>query len=155
MLRVAVIIMAIVVAYAGIFSIFNIITPGTMMGEVFESMTGKAFEDMRDSDYLKKLENKQRIMGVFGLIFSVAGALTLCLGFRKGRRWAWWAFLFAGIFAWLWGLVYQIWGLIFEGITISVRSSILLQSLSMILLLVGLLVPFTIFFAKSVEKKDG
>ena len=130
MLRVAVIILAIVVAYAGVFSIINIIMPRAMMGTVFESMTGMTFEGIRDSEHLEKLESGQRIMGILGLIAAVAGAITLCLGFRKARRWAWWAFLFAGVFAWFWGLVYQIWGLIFEGITISVRSSLCSAPLS-------------------------
>ena len=153
MLRVAFIILAVVVLYAGVFSIPNITMPRAMVGSVFESMTGKAFEDIRDSEHLKKLETGQRVMGVFGLIIAVAGAIVLYFGYRKACRWAWWAFLFAGIFAWLWGLVYQIWGLIFEGIIIAVKSSILLQSIAMLLLLVGLFVPFGLFFAKSAERR--
>ena len=153
MLRVAVIILAVVVAYAGIFSIVNIIVPKAMMGDVFESMTGKAFEEIRDSEHLKKLETGQRVMGIFGLIIALAGAIALYFGFRKAHRWAWWAFLFAGIFSWLWGLLYQIWGLIFEGVIIAVKSSILLQSIAMLLLLVGLFVPFSMFFAKPAERK--
>jgi len=149
MLKAAVIILAVVLAYAGIFSLVNIIRPRTMMGSVFETMTGKAFEEIRDSDYLRKLENGQRIMGVFGLLIATAGTLALCLGFRRTRRWAWWAFLFTGVFAWLWALVYQIWGLIFEGIITSIKSSILFQSIAMILLIVGLFLPFRLFFAKA------
>ena len=154
-MKIAVIILAIVMAYASVFSLINIITPGTMMGDVFRTMTGKAFDDIQDPEYLKKLESGQRIMGVFGLVTALAGLVILFLGFRRGHKWTWWFLLFGGCIAWLWGLIYQIWGLIFVGIIIAVRSSILFQSIIMLLFLVGFLIIFRTIFRKGREQEEA
>ena len=155
MLKIAVIILAIVMAYAGVFSLINIITPGTMMGGVFRTMTGKAFDDIQDPEYLKKLEFGQRVMGVLGLVTALAGLVILFLGFRRGYKWTWWLLLFGGCIAWLWGLIYQIWGLVFVGIIIAVRSSILFQSIAMLVFLAGFLIIFGTVFRKEGKREEA
>jgi tellurite resistance protein TehA-like permease len=47
-------------------------------------------------------------MGIFALTTSIAMLFVLFVGFKKGQKWAWWAFLFVGGISWLYGLAMQI-----------------------------------------------
>ncbi len=65
---------------------------------------------------------------------------VLFVGFKKGQKWAWWAFLFVGAIAWLYGLAMQI----IEKDTMNMIGHLIGTGLW----LVGILLPVKTFFAK-------
>jgi uncharacterized membrane protein HdeD (DUF308 family) len=65
---------------------------------------------------------------------------VLFMGFKKAQRWAWWAFLFAGGIAWIFGLVTQI----AEGDMMNMIGHVI----GIGLWLVGILLPIKVFFPK-------
>jgi len=143
MLKVATIILVIMLAYAGIYSIMSLIAPKVMMGSAFQSMTGETLESIQNPAYLKALLGGQRNMGLFALTTVISGFFVLFAGFRKGEKWAWWAFLVVGGLAWLWGLI--------NAIIIVDKVNLPMEIIGMVIFLVGLLIPVKVFFAKETQ----
>jgi hypothetical protein len=81
-----------------------------------------------------------RHMGVFGLCISIAMFFVLFNGFKKGQKWAWWAFLVVAGIAWLYGLVTQIG----EGDMMNLIGHVI----GIVLWLIGILLPIKVFFPK-------
>ena len=145
MLKVAVIVLIVMLAYAGIYSLMTIIAPNLMMGSTFKAATGKAL-DSQDPDF-KVLLGGQRLAGVFALTTVISGFFVLFAGFRKAQKWAWWAFLVVAGIAWLWGLI--------SSITIVDKMNMILYIIGTVIFLVGLLLPIKEFFVKGAEKTDS
>jgi len=143
MLKVATIILVIMLAYAGIYSIMSLIAPKVMMGSAFQSVTGETLESIQNPGYLKALLGGQRNMGLFALTTVISGFFVLFAGFRKGEKWAWWAFLVVGGLAWLWGLI--------NAIIIVDKVNLPMEIIGMVIFLVGLLIPVKVFFAKETQ----
>lgn len=144
MLKVAVVILVIGTIYAGIYSLMAIAIPKVMMQSTFKAITGKALDSVQDPDYLKALSEGQRATGFYALAAVIFAFFVLFTGFRKAQKWAWWAFLVGGGIAWLRGLVHAI--------AIVNKLHIPLQTIGMVLFLVGILLPIKEFFAKAVEE---
>ena len=143
MLKVAVIILIVMLAYGGIYSLMSIIVPKVIMKSALEATTGKTLDNAQDDGYMKALTGGRRNHGLYALTTTIAGFFVLFAGFRKGQKWAWWAFLVVGGIAWLWGLLYSI--------VIVDKVNIPFMAIGMVIFLVGLLLPIKEFFAKRAE----
>ena len=147
MLKVAVIILVIMLAYAAVYSVIALIAPKTVMASAFKAMTAKTLDDAQTDGYLKPLMTGQRNTGVFALATTISGFFVLFAGFQKAQKWAWWAFLVVGGVAWLGGLIICI--------AIGDTVNMILQLVGIVLLLLGVLLPIKAFFAgapKQVEE---
>jgi len=146
MLRVAVIILIVMLVYAGIYSLMSIIVPTVMMKSALTATTGKTIDNARSDGYLKALTVDQIKTGAFALATVASGFFVLFAAFRKAQKWAWYAFLVVGGIAWLNGLI----------ITIATGDmmNMLFQIIGMVIFLVGLLLPIEVFFTKE-EKKEA
>ena len=153
MLKIATMIIAIVLAYAGLFSLANIMTPRFMMGETINSLFGMATDKDKQIAVMKSLEFGQRIMGVIGLIIVIFGFVVLFLGFWRAKKWAWWTFLIASVISCIWALIYPLWGLIFQGLIIAFRSNTFYQAIALAVFLVGLSIPINSFFKKKTNSE--
>ena len=144
MLKAAVVILVIMLAYAGIYSLMNIIVPKVIMESSFKAVTGESLDSITNAGYLKALSLSHRYMGVYALVTVILGFFVLFIGFRKAQKWAWWSILAGGGIMWLWGLI----------ITIVIVDVVNLigHIIGMVLFLVGLLLPIKAFFAKAEEE---
>ena len=140
MLKAAVVILVIMLAYGGVYSLMSIIAPKLMMKSALEAATGKTVDDAKDAGYLKPLKSGQRNGGVFALTTTIAGFFVLFAGFRKAQKWAWWSFLVVGGIAWLWSLILAI--------VIGDKMGIPFMAIGMVIFLVGLLIPVKAVFGK-------
>ena len=138
MLRVAVVILVIMLAYACVYSLMDVISPKIMTGSAFKALTGKELSSL-DADCLKALLGTARRTGVFALTTTIAGFFVLFAGFQKAQKWAWWAMLIVGGIAWLWGLI--------ENIVIGDNINSIMMAIGAVLLLLGVLLPVKEFFA--------
>ena len=140
MLKVAVIILIVMLAYGGIYSLMSIIVPTVVMKSALEATISKTLDNARDDGYLKALKGGRRSQGLYALTTTIAGFFVLFAGFRKSQKWAWWAFLVVGGIAWLWGLIYSI--------AIVDKVNIPFMAIGIVIFLVGLLLPVKEFFVK-------
>ena len=147
MLKVAVIVLIVMLAYAGVYSLMSVIVPRVMMGSTFTAITGKALDSIQDAGYLKALSGRQRNVGLYALTTVIAGFFFLFVGFQKAQRWAWCGLLVVGSIAWLWGLIYSL--------VIGDKVNSLLMAIGMVIFLVGLLIPIKEFFGKEAKKLEG
>jgi hypothetical protein len=145
MLKVAVVILVIMLAYGGIYSLMSIFVPKAMMGSAFNARTGKALDSVQDADYLGMLVGTHRQLGLYALTTTIAGFFVLFAGFRKAQKWAWWSFLVVGGIAWLWGMI--------SAIIIVDKVNMPLQIIGMVLFLVGILIPIKAFFGKEAPEE--
>jgi hypothetical protein len=144
MLKVAVVILIIMLAYSGIYSLINVFAPKVLMKSSFKAITGQALDSVTDAGYLKALSGSHRYMGVYSIATVISGFFVLFAGFRKAQKWAWWAFLVVGGIMWLWGLINAI---IFVDV-----GNLIGHIIGLILLLVGILIPIKVFFVKAAEE---
>ena len=140
MMRIAVLILVIMLAYAGIYSLMSIFVPKLVMESIFSAITDKPLSSIQDAGYLKALSGRQMHAGMYTLTTVIAGFFVLFAGFQKAQKWGWWGFLVVGGIAWLWGLIYSI--------VIGDNLSIIFMLIGTVLLLVGLFLPYKSFFGK-------
>ena len=140
MLKLGIFILTIMLVYAGAYSVMSIIRPEMILESTVKGATGKTLNDAQDNGYLKALFVLSRDAGLFGLAAVASGFFILFSGFRKARKWAWFAFLLAGGIGWLGGLI----------LTISIGDmlNILIRTIGTIISLVGLLIPIKAFFGR-------
>ena len=141
MLKVAVVILTFMLAYAGIYSLMGIFVPELMLMRTLKTISGKTTDDARDDGYLRFLSGMTRAFGLFALVIVIAGFFTLFAAVRKAQKWAWWALLIGGSITWLWAVIHCI---VFVD-----KLIILLMAIGMLTFLAGLLLPVKEFFARS------
>jgi len=108
MLKTATAILLIGMIFATLYSLVLIVAPQTIGGSTLKARAGLEFTAVQDPGAAETIVVQTRHMGIFGLTTSIAMLFVLFAGFKKGQKWAWWAFLFVGGIAWLYGLVMQI-----------------------------------------------
>jgi len=140
MLKVAVIILIVMLAYAGIYSLISIIAPTVTMKGTLAATTGKTTDNARSDGYIKALAVNQVKTGAFALASVVSGFFVLFAAFRKAQKWAWYAFLCVGGISWLNGLIISI--------ATGDMMNMLPNIIGMVIFLVGLLLPIKVFFGK-------
>ena len=86
MLRIAVIILVIMLAYATVYSIMSIIVPKVVSATSFKAMMGKTFDDAEADGYLKPLMTGQRNTGIYAFATTMSGFFVLFAGFRKAQK---------------------------------------------------------------------
>ena len=140
MLKAAVIILIVMLAYGGIYSLMSIIAPKVTMKSALKVRAGKTIADAESDGYLSTLTGLQRHQGAFALTTTIAGFFVLFAGYRKAQKWAWWSFLIVGGIAWLWGLI--------TTIIIGDNINMILHVIGIVIFLVGILIPIKAFFGK-------
>ncbi len=139
MLKVGTILLAICLIFSSIYGILLVFTPATISASTVE-VRGGNLEAAQDTAVGQAFIVQTRHLGVFAICISIALFFVLFAAFNKGTQWAWWAILFAGGIAWLFGLIVQI----LEGDMLNM----VLHIIGIIILLLGLLLPVKEFFAK-------
>lgn len=144
MLKVAVIVLIVMLAYAGVYSLMSLIVPNLMMESAFKAVTGKTLGNVEDAGYLKIMQRGQRLAGLFSLTTVISGFFVLFAGFQKAQKWAWWGFLIVADTAWLGGLIFSI--------VVADKMNIILYIIGEVISLVGVLLPIKEFFVTEAEK---
>ena len=144
MLKVAVVILTVMLAYGCFYSLMGIVAPKLVIASSLVATAGKTLDDAKDAGYLKALTVSQRNVGVFALASAVSGFFVLFAAFQKAQKWAWWSFLAIGGIAWLGGLIITI--------AIGDKMNMIFHLIGLVIFLAGLLIPIKVFFAKDVAK---
>jgi len=139
MLKVGTILLAIGLIFSSIYGILLVFTPATISASTVE-VRGGNLEAAKDTAVGQAFIVQTRHLGVMVICLSIAMFFVLFAAFNKGAQWAWWAFLFGGGIAWLFGLIVQI----LEGDMLNM----ILHIIGIIILLLGLFLPVKEFFAK-------
>jgi len=146
MLKVAVIILIVMLAYAGVYALMTVIAPKVIIESSFKAVTGESLDSVKDAGYLKELSLSHRYMGIYALGIVILGFFVLFAGFRKAQKWAWWALLIALGIAWLWGSI--------NTIAVVDTGNLIAHIIGMVLFLVGIFLPVKEFFAKEVKEAE-
>jgi len=140
MLKTATTILLIGVLFGTLYSVAVVVSPQTIARSTLKARVGIGLEAVQDRGAAETLVAQTRHLGIFALTTNIAMFFILFAGFKKGQRWAWWAFLFAGGIAWIFGLVTEI----LEKDTMNTIG----HSIGTLLWLVGLLLAMKVFFPK-------
>lgn len=108
MFKLGVLILTIMLIYGGLYAVISIIAPESIIKSTIYGATEKSLDEARNDGYLKGFTTLCRDAGIIGLSLVILGLYVLYTEFRKGRRWAWIAFLITGCLAWLGGFVVSI-----------------------------------------------
>ena len=145
MLKIGVILLSVMLAFAAAYSFMGIFAARLIVGSNFEAISGETLNSISDEGYESALLNTQRYLGAFALATTTAGCFILFASFRKAVKWAWWAILLVGGIAWGWGLI--------STLLIGDTLNSILQCVGTGLFLLGMLLPVKEFFAES-EKAE-
>jgi len=140
MLKTSTTVLFIGMLFAALYSLAIIVSPQTFANSTLEARAETKLENIQDKGASETIIVEMRHMGVFALTTSIAMFFVLFIGFKKGQKWAWWAFLFVGGIAWLYGLVTQI----AEGDMMNLVGHVIGTALW----LIGILLPLKAFFPK-------
>ena len=143
MLKISIVILAVMLAFAGVYSFLNIFATKVVVSSAFEALTGKTLDGIQDDDYLKAYLWANKYTGIFALCTTIAGFFILFSGFRNKEQWAWWSVLAVGGLAWIWGLV--------NGLVFGDTFSSIMYIVGTVLLIAGLLASAKIFLVKKSE----
>ena len=139
MLKVGVFLLAVGLVFSGVYGMILAVSPATLTGSTLE-VHGTSYEAAKETAAGQAFLVQTRHLGVMAMCVSIAMFFILFAAFSKGARWAWWAFLIAGGLGWVYGLIVQI----LEGDMVNT----ILHVIGIIILALGLLLPFKVFFAK-------
>ena len=140
MLKISVVILTVMLAFAAVYSIMTITVPTLIVGESYKAVAGKSIDSIQDQDYLRVLLGTGRHLGAFALASTLAGLFIVFGAFRKAEVWSWWAMLVVGGLSWGWGLV--------DNIIMGSALNSIMHAAGTVVCLVGLLLPVGAFFAK-------
>jgi hypothetical protein len=140
MLKPATAILFIGVLFAALYSLLIVVSPQTVANSTLEARADTNLANIQDKTAVEAIVVYARHMGVFGFCISIAMFFVLFAGFKKGQKWAWWAFLVVAGIAWLYGLVMQIG----EGDKMNLIGHVVGTGLW----LIGILLPIKVFFPK-------
>jgi hypothetical protein len=140
MLKTASAILLIGLLFGTLYTLVIIVSPQTVANSTLEARADMTLENIQDKGAAETIVTYARHMGVFGLTTNIAMFFVFFMGFKKAQKWAWWAFLFAGGIAWLFGLVTQIG----EGDMMNLIGHVI----GIGLWLIGILLPIKVFFPK-------
>ena len=139
MLKVGTILLAIGIAFSGVYGLLIAISPGTIAGSTLEAH-GETLEAVKDTGAGQAFIVQSRHVGVFAVCISIAMFFVLFNAFNKGAKWAWWTILLVGGIGWIYGLIAQI----LEGDMLNM----ILHIIGIVVMAFGLLLPVKEFFAK-------
>ena len=140
MLKTASAILLLGLLFGTAYTLVIIVSPQTVANSTLEARADMTLANVQDQGAAETILTYGRHMGVFGLTTNIAMFFVLFMGFKKAQRWAWWAFLFAGGIAWIFGLATQI----AEGDMMNLIGHVI----GIVLWLIGILLPIKVFFPK-------
>ena len=140
MLKISIVIVAVLLAFGGVYSILSVFTPKLVVSGGFEASTGKTLDSIQDDDIRNAYLWANRNAGIFAIGTTIAGFFILFTGFRKKEQWAWWSLLIVGGLSWIWGLI--------NALIIGDTFSSIMYIVGTVLLVAGLLASAKIFLAK-------
>jgi len=140
MLKTAGVFLLIGLLFGTAYTLVIIVSPQTVANSTLKAKADMSLENIQDKGAAETILTYARHMGVFGLIANIAMFFVLFMGFKKAQKWAWWAFLFVGGIAWIFGLVEQI----LEGDMMNLIG----HAIGIVLWLIGILLPIKVFFPK-------
>jgi hypothetical protein len=140
MLKTASAILLVGLLFGTAYTLVIIVSPQTVANSTLQARADMSLENVQDKGAAETIVTYARHMGVFGLTTNIAMFFVLFMGFKKAQKWAWWAFLFTGGIAWIFGLVTQIG----EGDKMNMIGHVI----GIGLWLIGILLPIKAFFAK-------
>lgn len=108
MLKTASTVLLISMLFATLYSLALIVTPQTFGESTLKARTGIELAALQDQGVAQTIVVQTRQIGTLALTTSIAMLFVLFAGFKKGQKWAWWAFLFVGGIAWIYSLFMQI-----------------------------------------------
>lgn len=141
MLKTASSIFTIMLIFSGLYGLLVTFDPQMIAESTLKARAGKVLADVEDPAVANVFVSQTRHLGVFALCITIALFYVLFKGFKKGEKWAWWTFLFAGGIGYGFGLVVQI-------LEVDVLN-LILHAIGTGLLLVGLLISYKAFPAKT------
>ncbi|MHC4105495.1 MAG: hypothetical protein ACYSR9_11180 [Planctomycetota bacterium] len=142
MVKIATIIFIVMLAYAGAYSIGNLVVPQVFVSSSFQIIADEELKDVQNKGYVEAYLGMSRTSSMFALVTVIAGFFILFGAFRKKEKWAWWGFLIGAGIAWIWGVAFSI--------VIGDTFYLTLQLIGLVLLIVGILLPVKAFFGKKV-----
>jgi hypothetical protein len=134
-----IILLALFILTAG-YAILDVVAPQITLEGDFQAVTGKSFEGVLEPGPLFIAKLYLRHMAVASFAVATAAIFILLGAFRKAQRWAWWALLVAGGIVLVFAIVVNF--LIANWFDFTTHVAVLVW------LLVGLLIPVKVFFAK-------
>jgi hypothetical protein len=140
MLKTASAILLVGLLFGTAYTLVIIVSPQTVANSTLQARADMSLENVQDKGAAETIVTYARHMGVFGLTTNIAMFFVLFVGFKKAQKWAWWAFLFTGGIAWIFGLVTQIG----EGDKMNMIGHVI----GIGLWLIGILLPIKVFFGK-------
>jgi hypothetical protein len=140
MLKTASAILLVGLLFGTAYTLVIIVSPQTVANSTLQARADMSLENVQDKGAAETIVTYARHMGVFGLTTNIAMFFVLFMGFKKAQKWAWWAFLFTGGIAWIFGLVTQIG----EGDKMNMIGHVI----GIGLWLIGILLPIKVFFGK-------
>ena len=140
MLKVAVVILTVMLAYAAIYSLMALIVPKVILKSSIQATIGKTLEDAQDDGYLRVLTFIMINLGGISLSQLIASFFILFLGFRKAQIWAWLALLIIGCVGWGVGLIINI--------VSGDMTNMTLHIIGVVIFLIGIFLPVKEFFVK-------
>jgi len=140
-LKTATTILTITLLFSGVYGLLVTFNPQMIAESTLEARAGKVLADVEDPAVASVFVSQTRHLGVFAVCITIALFFVLFKGFKKGEKWAWWAFLFAGGIAYGFGLVVQI-------LEVDMLN-LILHAVGTGLLLIGLLISYKAFPAKT------
>jgi uncharacterized membrane protein HdeD (DUF308 family) len=140
MLKTASAILLIGLLFGTVYALVLIVSPQTIANSTLEARTDMKLESVQDQGAAETIIVQTRHLGIFALTTNIAMFFVLFMGFKKVQKWAWWAFLFTGGIAWIYGLIMQIG----EGDMMNLIGHVI----GIVLWLIGILLPIKVFFPK-------
>jgi len=140
MLKTAGVFLLIGLLFGAVYSLVVVFSPQTIANSTLKARADTNLGNIQDQAAAEVIIAEVRHLGIFALTTSIAMFFVFFQGFKKGQKWAWWAFLVAGGIGWVYGLVIQI----SEGDMMNLIG----HAIGTLLLLVGILLPIKIFFPK-------
>jgi uncharacterized membrane protein HdeD (DUF308 family) len=140
MLKTAGVFLLIGLLFGTVYALVLIVSPQTIANSTLEARTDMKLESVQDQGAADTIVVQTRHLGIFALTTNIAMFFVLFMGFKKAQKWAWWAFLFVGGIAWIYGLIMQIG----EGDMMNLIGHVI----GIVLWLIGILIPIKVFFPK-------
>jgi hypothetical protein len=133
MLKTGTIILLIGLLFGVLYGIVLLVSPQTVLSRI------SAVPEMQNAVAAKMYYDEARHLGAIALSSLIGALFILFAGFKKGQKWAWWAILWMGLFAWVYGLV--------RFIIIGDTKGVIGHAIGTLLWLLGLLLPIGTFLA--------
>jgi hypothetical protein len=147
MLKVAVVILIVMLAYAAVYSLMALIVPKVVLKSTIQASIEKTIDQAQNDGYLRALTVIMRHLGGLALAVVIAGFFILIVGFRKAQKWAWWALLIVCGIGWLIGVIINI--------ATGDTTNMILHIIGLVIFLVAMLLPIKEFFAKAAPPQEA